>query len=72
MRAAAYLPAEGVPVLSTVASARRVISAISSGASAIIGLAPAARRRFAQSLAVTIFEMQCTSGRLARTAAQTV
>lgn len=43
----------GVPVLSTVADAAAVISAISWGAQAIMGLAPTARARFAQSLAVT-------------------
>ena len=72
MRAAAYFSREGVPRFSTVASAMRVISSISSGASAIMGLAPQASRRFAQSLAVTIFDMQCTSGRFSRTPAQTV
>ena len=54
--------ASGVPVLSTVAEEMAVISSISSGAWAIIGLAPMARSRLAQSFAVTMLEMQCTSG----------
>ena len=53
----------GVPRFSTSASARRAISAASSGDSAIMGLAPRARARFAQSLAVTVLEMQCSRGR---------
>ena len=54
--------AEGVPVLRTVAALRAVISAISSGACAIMGLAPTARPTLAQSLAETMLLTQWSSG----------
>ena len=58
--------ASGVPVLSTVAEEMAVISSISSAACAIMGLAPTASARLAQSLAETILLTQWTRGRRAR------
>ena len=68
--AALNLASSGVPVFSTSASLAREMSAISSTAWAMMGLAPTASATLAQSLAVTIFEMQCMSGRFARQLAQ--
>ena len=62
----------GVPVFKTVAALAAVTSAISSGAWAIMGLAPAARARLAQSLAVTMLLTQWTRGRCRRTASKRV
>ena len=61
-RIASSLCALGVPRLSVSASQHAVICAASMGSSAMMGDAPTARSRLAQSFAVTKLAMQCTRG----------
>ena len=59
-------------MFSTVASLTAEMASISSGAWAIMGLAPTARARLAQSLAVTILLTQWIRGRWRRTLSRRV